>query len=689
MPDDAARRPDGHHDRRSGATRSSTCSRPGRTPDVGRPVHAGATSRPRRTSRSSSRSQADAALDRAALRLGGPRRAATKLCGDGRRPARSSSAAGCGSPRRSTRASRRSPRNGSRPRPSCRNAKDPTAAAKALGFKTLEPWMAQPARQGPPQRRAGRARLPDRRARRLRRQRRLLRDVEQARSSSRSSTSSATAIASPVRRSSRSTTSTGINDKTITAGTMLMDVGDGLRRRLHAERRRQPRARAGARAQRPPVLAQHPGGQDDGHQQRRPRLRQGHRSSACSSRASTTAGRPVARPRRPGGPAGRPRDGVRHARQRRQGRSRHTTILRVKDASGTERARRRYEPPAGTQVVSPQAAYIVTDILAGNTNPSVNPFWGKFAIDRTRTARRPATLKTGTNNDAKDLNAYGYIAPPTEPGRAGRRVRARRRRLERQLGQHAWSRRHGRRSSRSTSRPTSGRASSRRPARSGRSTNFKRRPDGLVRAKIDPLTGLQPSSDSTRRRRVVHRETEPKERLAPDKCGIDVVVHGQRRDAGSTNWMKADRDWLRRAERAPASPADRSGPGRPTSTTGGFHPYGASWGRSGRRACGEPGPSPTLLPVPTPDAERRRPVLRAADAGRLGARRHSPARRPARARRRARSRRSSRPSRRPRSHHRRPSRRRADARRRRRRRPRADPHTDARAHSNARAPPPS
>ena len=31
--------------------------------------------------------------------------------------------------------------------------------------------------------------------------------------------------------------------------------------------------------------------------------------------------------------------------------------------------------------------------------------------------RRPAALKTGTTNDAKDLNAYGYIAPPSRAGR--------------------------------------------------------------------------------------------------------------------------------------------------------------------------------------------------------------------------------------------------------------------------------
>ena len=36
-------------------------------------------------------------------------------------------------------------------------------------------------------------------------------------------------------------------------------------------------------------------------------------------------------------------------------------------------------PPQGTQVVAPGAAYILTDILAGNTQVKVNPFWGKWA----------------------------------------------------------------------------------------------------------------------------------------------------------------------------------------------------------------------------------------------------------------------------------------------------------------------
>ena len=93
-----------------------------------------------------------------------------------------------------------------------------------------------------------------------------------------------------------------------------------------------------------------------------------------------------------------------------------TSIIKIVGADGKDVALPEPEPPV--QVVSPQAAYIVTDILNGNTLPRVNPFWGKFLVRGPDGERRPATLKTGTNNDAKDLNAYGYIAPPTEEGRA-------------------------------------------------------------------------------------------------------------------------------------------------------------------------------------------------------------------------------------------------------------------------------
>src|ERR1019366_8518784 len=91
-----------------------------------------------------------------------------------------------------------------------------------------------------------------------------------------------------------------------------------------------------------------------------------------------------------------------------------TTISSITDSTGAQI----YPAPSvtakGTQVVSPQAAYLMANILAGNTDPSITPYWGKAEILDGST-RRPATLKTGTTNDTKDLMAYGYLAPPADP----------------------------------------------------------------------------------------------------------------------------------------------------------------------------------------------------------------------------------------------------------------------------------
>jgi peptidoglycan glycosyltransferase len=71
-------------------------------------------------------------------------------------------------------------------------------------------------------------------------------------------------------------------------------------------------------------------------------------------------------------------------------------------------------PALGKRVASEQAAYIVTDILQGNTVKSINPFWAKWQILEAG-KRRPAAYKTGTTSDTKDVLAYGYLAPPEDP----------------------------------------------------------------------------------------------------------------------------------------------------------------------------------------------------------------------------------------------------------------------------------
>jgi membrane peptidoglycan carboxypeptidase len=274
----------------------------------------------------------------------------------------------------------------------------------------------------------------------------------------------------------------------------------------------------------------------------------------------------------------------------------HTTILTVKDATGKD-AVDPYVPPAGKQVVSPQAAFIVTDILAGNTNKNINPFWGKFAISGP-TGRRPATLKTGTNNDAKDLNAYGFIAPPTDAGRTAGAYA---------LAVGVWNG-NSDNSLVSTARAPLfsidvstfvwqgflNEASAKWPV-----TNFKPPADGLVRVKIDRFTGLA-SSGRTSVDEWFIAGTEPRTLLSAGTCGIDVVARVNV-ETSFGSWMTADRDWLRRAERGPGSVG---GPDRTRTAyfyNGAFHPYGASWGVLVGGSCGLPSPSPTCYAVPTPD----------------------------------------------------------------------------------------
>ncbi|MGZ8501742.1 MAG: transglycosylase domain-containing protein, partial [Candidatus Limnocylindrales bacterium] len=89
-------------------------------------------------------------------------------------------------------------------------------------------------------------------------------------------------------------------------------------------------------------------------------------------------------------------------------------ILEVKDAAGTLIFPTEATAPLGKRVASEQASYIVTDILAGTTIESVNPYWADWAILQDG-ERRPAAYKTGTTSDNKDVLAFGYLAPPDDP----------------------------------------------------------------------------------------------------------------------------------------------------------------------------------------------------------------------------------------------------------------------------------
>jgi membrane peptidoglycan carboxypeptidase len=275
----------------------------------------------------------------------------------------------------------------------------------------------------------------------------------------------------------------------------------------------------------------------------------------------------------------------------------HTTLLDVKNPDGSKTKLAPLSEPK--QVAKPQAAAIITDILSGNTDPKINPFWGKFEITNDG-QRRPATLKTGTNNDAKDLNAYGYIAPPDEAGRKDGELA---------IAVGVWN---GNSDNTEVSTPAHPVFSidvstfvwqgfMREATRHWKINDFKR-PGGLEEAQVDPWVGLISGS-----RRAV---TEiflpgkvPTQRASVNGgvCGEGIIRDGP--EANHDNWLAADRDWIRRAQRGPGVRGGPDGTRTAYFYNALYMPYGHSWGPLlGGGSCQTPVPSFSCIPQPTPDA---------------------------------------------------------------------------------------
>jgi peptidoglycan glycosyltransferase len=263
-----------------------------------------------------------------------------------------------------------------------------------------------------------------------------------------------------------------------------------------------------------------------------------------------------------------------------------TSILRIQDAQGED-----IELPARpdpVQVVKPQSAFIITDILSGNTNPRINPFWGQFRIAGPERARRPATPRTSTPT-------------ATSRPRATRAARMARMRWWPVSGTATATTRRCRRrsspSSRSMCRPSCGRASCRRRRRNGRS---RASPDPRAGSRASPWTRSPASSrpaapkvlmsgscPAASRRRPCRRTPAawtPSRRRRDTKRGSPI---GSTPTATGCVARKGD----------PARPAARTAPARRTSTT-----------RSSDRTAGRGGRSSARRPAVR--RVRRRPASR-------------------------------------------------------------------------------
>ena len=262
-------------------------------------------------------------------------------------------------------------------------------------------------------------------------------------------------------------------------------------------------------------------------------------------------------------------------------------------------------PVAGEPVVSPQAAYIITDILAGNTDRKVNPFWGEWAVYDGRT-RRPAAYKTGTTNDNRDVHAYGYLAPPSDPTKHA-------------LAVGVWMGNSNNEPNTDTlSLASSAPLWSRimRDVSKGMPIEGWTAPGGLQVVSVDAISGMKPGAftsktvkelfiegtaprESDDLRTVVEIDTATGDRWQDGCLGPKKSVGAldfSRVEENFPSWQKYVNGWVKRAARGSGVSGGPEGTRTSYFYGSGFYPFGRSWGGifAPTDVCEPPPPEPTL-----------------------------------------------------------------------------------------------
>ncbi len=285
-------------------------------------------------------------------------------------------------------------------------------------------------------------------------------------------------------------------------------------------------------------------------------------------------------------------------------------ITSIVDSNGRTVWPLKGDKPEGEQVVSKQAAYIITDIMAGNTDKKVNPFWGKWAVyDKGR--RRAAAYKTGTTSDNRDVAAYGYLAPPKDKDAPA-------------LAVGVWM-------GNSDNSPNDGKLSldtsaplwSAILADVSKGTPFAsfKAPGGLKTMTVDAFTGTRPGpfTNKTVKEIFIPDHLPPKSGTSRVTLQIDAasglvwregcvgpkVARGyfdiSEVDSNFPSWQKADRNWASRAARGAGVRGTSKGTRTAYFYNGQFRPYGSSWGAPfapSKKCPLAPPPEPPCDPLP-------------------------------------------------------------------------------------------
>jgi membrane peptidoglycan carboxypeptidase len=290
-----------------------------------------------------------------------------------------------------------------------------------------------------------------------------------------------------------------------------------------------------------------------------------------------------------------------------------TAILKVEDSNNNQVWPAPGKKSVGQQVISPQNAWIMQDILQSNTDPRSNPWWAKRAL-YSGGRRRPAALKTGTTNGEIDLAAMGFVAPPKDRNDPG-------------LVVGAWM------GNSDNSAPPFGTVALETSAslwqaffqdamRGQPIAQFPPKPKGVSAISVDANSGLLPGPFTHRTVKEYFASGNAPKKVDNTKVGVAIdkatgklwqdgclgpkVTKGfldfSNVDVGWPQWQKYDRGWAKRAARGVGV---RGGPkGTPTAYFGfgGFFPFGATWGAPfpPSKLCPIGGPAPTPGPSESP-----------------------------------------------------------------------------------------
>jgi membrane peptidoglycan carboxypeptidase len=230
-------------------------------------------------------------------------------------------------------------------------------------------------------------------------------------------------------------------------------------------------------------------------------------------------------------------------------------VLEIDNPDGT--AHYQAPEPEGARAISKQSAWLVSDILDGNTDMNENPFWAStLELRNTKSgARRPAAVKTGTADNNMDFGAYGYLAPPKDPDAVA-------------LAVGIWMGNSDHSAPRTSAPPTSLAASGevwhafvREYSKNWPIAQFQR-PKGIVEARIDRWSGGRPGPWT---RGTVNESfiagTEPGAGGEIDQAGLlysqgcaGWVVDPVKAELGPTRWDDDIAAWVSRARRGPGTP---------------------------------------------------------------------------------------------------------------------------------------